>query len=66
MLTFGGKLYLAPIPKDIHNCLDIGTGTGLWATDFGLQILVFALYLLTSKSRHVSKLQGNFFGFYTM
>jgi len=31
-----GKLYLAPLDKDkIHNVLDIGTGTGIWAIEFG-------------------------------
>jgi len=25
---------LAPLPKDIHNVLDIGTGTGIWAIEF--------------------------------
>jgi ubiquinone/menaquinone biosynthesis C-methylase UbiE len=35
MLTFDAKLHLAPIGKNIHNCLDVGTGTGIWATDFG-------------------------------
>jgi hypothetical protein len=38
-LTFDGKLYLAPL-KDIkggiHNSLDIATGTGIWALEFGL------------------------------
>jgi ubiquinone/menaquinone biosynthesis C-methylase UbiE len=36
-LTFGGKLYTAPIPKDqkLHRVLDVGTGTGIWAIDFG-------------------------------
>ena len=38
MLTLGGKLHLAPISENIHNCLDIGTGTGIWATDFGESI----------------------------
>lgn len=35
-LTFGGKLYTAPIPKEqqLHNVLDVGTGTGIWAIDF--------------------------------
>lgn len=34
-LMLGGKLYLAPIPKDkVHRALDIGTGTGIWAIDF--------------------------------
>ena len=34
LLTLEGKLFLSPI-KDIHNCLDVGTGTGIWAMDFG-------------------------------
>ncbi|RDW56506.1 S-adenosyl-L-methionine-dependent methyltransferase-19 [Coleophoma crateriformis] len=35
-LTFGGKLFTAPIPKEkqLHNVLDVGTGTGIWAIDF--------------------------------
>ncbi len=33
-LTLNEKLYLAPV-KTIHNCLDVGTGTGIWAIDFG-------------------------------
>jgi hypothetical protein len=28
-LNVDGKLHLAPIPKDVHNILDIGCGTGL-------------------------------------
>jgi ubiquinone/menaquinone biosynthesis C-methylase UbiE len=35
MMTLDGKLHLAPIGNNIHNCLDVGTGTGIWATDFG-------------------------------
>jgi hypothetical protein len=35
-LTLEGKLFLAPIKKDAQNVLDIGTGTGLWAIEFGL------------------------------
>ncbi|OBT96378.2 hypothetical protein VE01_05629 [Pseudogymnoascus verrucosus] len=34
LLSFGEKLFLAPIKKQIHNCLDVGTGTGIWAVDF--------------------------------
>lgn len=38
-LTFRGKLFTAPIPKDqqLHRVLDVGTGTGIWAIDFGMQ-----------------------------
>ena len=32
--SLGGKLHLAPIPGDVQNVLDIGTGTGIWAIDF--------------------------------
>jgi hypothetical protein len=37
LLTLDGKLALAPIEEmrgGIHNVLDIGTGTGIWAIDF--------------------------------
>ncbi|RDW79374.1 S-adenosyl-L-methionine-dependent methyltransferase-20 [Coleophoma cylindrospora] len=36
MLTLGGKLFSAPIPKEqnLHRVLDVGTGTGIWAVDF--------------------------------
>ncbi|KAN0108726.1 S-adenosyl-L-methionine-dependent methyltransferase [Hyaloscypha variabilis] len=36
-LTFDGKLHIAPIEElkgGVHNVLDIGTGTGIWAIDF--------------------------------
>ncbi|KAF2183321.1 S-adenosyl-L-methionine-dependent methyltransferase [Zopfia rhizophila CBS 207.26] len=33
-LTLDGALYRAPIRKDVHNVLDIGTGTGIWAVEF--------------------------------
>jgi hypothetical protein len=28
-------LHIAPLPSSLHNVLDIGTGTGIWATEFG-------------------------------
>ncbi|KAK7418749.1 hypothetical protein QQX98_003767 [Neonectria punicea] len=35
-LTTDGKLYLAPIDKTtLGKVLDVGTGTGIWAMDFG-------------------------------
>ncbi len=33
LLTFGGKLHLAPVASPLQNVLDIGTGTGIWAID---------------------------------
>ncbi|KAK5662554.1 hypothetical protein OQA88_8466 [Cercophora sp. LCS_1] len=33
-LLLGGKLFIAPIPKDVQSVLDIGTGNGIWAIDF--------------------------------
>ncbi|QGI63796.1 hypothetical protein CEK27_007767 [Fusarium fujikuroi] len=37
LLTFDHKLYLSPAGREgrqLHNVLDVGTGTGLWAMDF--------------------------------
>ncbi|OCK80010.1 S-adenosyl-L-methionine-dependent methyltransferase [Lepidopterella palustris CBS 459.81] len=33
-LTLDGALYIAPIPKDVQNVLDIGCGTGIWTIEF--------------------------------
>lgn len=38
LLTLSGELYNAPIkdlPGGLHNVLDIATGTGIWAIEFG-------------------------------
>lgn len=37
-LTLDNALYFAPIPKEqkLHRVLDLGTGTGAWAIDFGM------------------------------
>jgi len=46
LLTLSGNLYNAPIkdlPGGVHNVLDIGTGTGIWAIDFGK----FSFHLLS-------------------
>lgn len=34
-LVLGEKLYEAPLTDKIENAIDIGTGLGTWATDFG-------------------------------
>ncbi|KAK3682044.1 S-adenosyl-L-methionine-dependent methyltransferase [Podospora appendiculata] len=34
-LTFDGKLHIAPLPKPPAHVLDVGTGMGIWAIDFG-------------------------------
>ncbi|KAK8125592.1 uncharacterized protein PG998_001351 [Apiospora kogelbergensis] len=35
LLLLNGKLFLAPIPANVQNVLDVGTGIGQWAIDFG-------------------------------
>ena len=35
-VSLGGKLNLAPIPKNAKRILDIGTGTGIWAMEYGM------------------------------
>jgi ubiquinone/menaquinone biosynthesis C-methylase UbiE len=34
-LVLDNKLYMSLIKSNIQNVLDIGTGTGIWAIDFG-------------------------------
>ncbi|KAL8939647.1 MAG: hypothetical protein Q9216_003255, partial [Gyalolechia sp. 2 TL-2023] len=34
-VSLGGKLNLAPIPKNAKRILDVGTGTGIWAIETG-------------------------------
>lgn len=34
-LVRGGALYMAPLREDPARVLDAGTGTGVWALDFG-------------------------------
>jgi methylase of polypeptide subunit release factors len=34
-ILLGDKLHLAPIGKNPHRILDLGTGTGIWAIDMG-------------------------------
>jgi len=36
VLTLHGELHLAPLGEGVHNVLDIATGTGIWAIDFGM------------------------------
>lgn len=46
LLALDGKLHLAPIEESeggLHNVLDVATGTGNWAIDFGIESLLFLL-----------------------
>jgi ubiquinone/menaquinone biosynthesis C-methylase UbiE len=48
LLTLDGKLHVAPIENiegGLHNVLDIATGTGNWAIDFGGPASPLLLYL---------------------
>jgi methylase of polypeptide subunit release factors len=35
LLTLDDKLSLAPVRQNPHHVLDLGTGTGIWAIDYG-------------------------------
>ena len=51
LLMFKNKLNMAPIKDNVGNVLDVGTGTGLWAIDFGTTFIhttSFECILLTN------------------
>lgn len=60
-----GKLFLAPIGPSPSRVIDLATGTGIWAIDFGKEwstILLLCLpetYLALFCSRQVSFRRGN-------
>jgi hypothetical protein len=35
LIMLDGRLQLAPIKPDLQYVLDVGTGTGIWAIEFG-------------------------------
>lgn len=37
-MSQGGKLHSAPLPDDVKHVLDLATGTGIWAIEFGQSI----------------------------
>jgi ubiquinone/menaquinone biosynthesis C-methylase UbiE len=50
MITLRDELYLAPV-KEPHAVLDIGTGTGIWAIEFGTFYKPLYRFSLTSAQR---------------
>ena len=53
------RLHLAPLHRPKH-ALDIGTGTGIWAMDFGKHIRTFLEWLSpNSSSGPISQMRGD-------
>lgn len=48
LVTFGGKMHFAPGAEYAQRVLDVGTGTGIWAIDFGK-----AYYRLSVHGRYI-------------
>jgi methylase of polypeptide subunit release factors len=44
-LTFGGKRYFSPNADTAKRVLDVGTGTGIWAVEFGMRNPDWVSYL---------------------
>ena len=36
LLSLNGRLHLAPTGEKLQDVLDVGTGTGIWAIEFGI------------------------------
>jgi hypothetical protein len=47
LMTFDSKLVLCPIGEQLNRVLDVGTGTGIWAIDFGETLSSVSNLLLT-------------------
>jgi hypothetical protein len=41
VMSLHGALHLAPIKEGVHAALDSGTGTGIWAIEFGIVFHIF-------------------------
>jgi tRNA1(Val) A37 N6-methylase TrmN6 len=52
LLNYDGKLFICPMDeqKEIHRVLDVGTGTGIWAIDFGDEFPESKVYSQSSRS----------------
>jgi ubiquinone/menaquinone biosynthesis C-methylase UbiE len=42
LIMLDGRLHLAPINPNLQYALDVGTGTGIWAIEFGKSSLLTA------------------------
>jgi hypothetical protein len=59
-MTLHGRLHLAPLKKDkLHHVLDFGTGTGIWAIEFGMTELLNIDSILRIPSPATSQRQSN-------
>lgn len=55
-MTLDGKLHCAPLHNDVHQVLDIGTGTGLWAIEFAEEYpsaAIVGIDLSPTESNHI-------------
>ena len=43
VIMLDGRLHLAPIDPDLQSVLDVGTGTGIWAIEFGEDLSLVGL-----------------------
>jgi len=58
-MTLDDHLFLAPIKENPQHVLDIGTGTGIWAIDFGKFSIERCCNSLILSSQQVSIGYGN-------
>jgi hypothetical protein len=46
VMSLRGALHLAPVKEGLRNVLDVATGTGVWAIEFGEASGLFQFYRL--------------------
>jgi methylase of polypeptide subunit release factors len=59
-MTLHGRLHLAPLKEaDLKHVLDFGTGTGIWAIEFGKTASIILVEILTCPSPAIPKSPGD-------
>ena len=54
-LSLNGRYHLAPTGENLDQVLDLGTGTGIWAIEFGMQACLALTFVLLADSAQATQ-----------